>query len=97
MKARRIGEAGLPLAGRVGETGGVTPIARPLVATHDGLRGRRAKIVVVAGRQGAHRAQVLGSVARRDHWPASDAGPPLECELGRSLDLGGPMWNMEDL
>lgn len=99
MIARWIGETGPPPAGPVGETVGMTPAARPLVAiTLDGLRTRRSEIVDLAARRGARGVRVFGSVGRGDQRPGSDVDLLVEFEPGRSLfDLGGLICDLEDL
>ena len=57
---------------------------------------RRAEILSLAARRGAHNVRVFGSVARGDSGPASDVDFLVDLEPGRSLfDLSGLLLDLE--
>jgi uncharacterized protein len=62
------------------------------------LDTRRAEILAVAARHGAHNVRVFGSVARGDARPDSDIDILVDMEPGRSLfDLGGLLVDLQTL
>lgn len=57
------------------------------------LKAKREEILRIAGRRGASKVRVFGSVARGENDAASDVDFLVEMEPGRSLlDLGG-LWH----
>jgi predicted nucleotidyltransferase len=62
------------------------------------LEGKRAEILRVAQKHGAHNVRVFGSVARGEADQASDIDFLVDMEPGRSLlDLGGLQADLENL
>lgn len=62
------------------------------------LKDKRGDILDIAGKYGARRLRVFGSVARREADEASDVDFIVELEPGRSLfDLGGLQYELEAL
>ena len=62
------------------------------------LQARRAEILVIAARHGAHNVRVFGSVARGEARPDSDVDLLVDMEPGRSLfDLGGLLSDLQVL
>jgi predicted nucleotidyltransferase len=62
------------------------------------LQVRRAEILNIAARHGAHNVRVFGSVARGDARPDSDIDLLVDMEPGRSLfDLGGLLFDLRML
>lgn len=66
---------------------------------HDQLvKEKRAEILHIASRYGAHDVRVFGSVARGESERESDVDFLVELEDGRSLlDLGGLQMELEEL
>jgi uncharacterized protein len=64
----------------------------------DELRARRAAILELAQRHGAHDVRIFGSVARGDATRGSDVDFLVTMEAGRSLfDLGGLLMDLREL
>jgi hypothetical protein len=62
------------------------------------LKDKRVDILGIAGKYGARKVRVFGSVARREADEASDVDFIVEMEPGRSLfDLGGLQFELEAL
>ena len=62
------------------------------------LHAKRAEILALAERYGAHNVRVFGSVARGEAGPQSDIDLLVYLEPGRSLlDLGGLLMDLRDL
>ncbi len=62
------------------------------------LRSRRAEILSVAARHGAHNVRVFGSVARWEADERSDVDLLVDLEQGRSLfDLGGLLMDLQEI
>ncbi len=62
------------------------------------LRERREEILRIAGKHGARKVRIFGSVARGEADAASDLDFLVEMEPGRSLlDLGGLLMDLQDL
>ncbi len=62
------------------------------------IRSRRAEILAIASRHGAHDVRVFGSVARGDAGPDSDVDFLVELDAGRSLfDLGGLLMDLQEI
>ena len=62
------------------------------------LRSRRAEILALAARHGAHNVRVFGSLARGQAGPESDVDLLVDLEPGRNLlDLGGLLMDLRDL
>ena len=62
------------------------------------LKAKRAEILRIAARHGAHNVRIFGSVARGDADAASDVDVLVDLEPGRSLlDLGGLLVDLEEL
>jgi predicted nucleotidyltransferase len=56
-----------------------------LVSIGERLQARRAQVLEVAKRYGAHNVRLIGSVARGEAGPASDVDLLVDLEQGRSL------------
>jgi predicted nucleotidyltransferase len=64
----------------------------------DEFRARRAAILELAQRHGAHDVRIFGSVARGDATRGSDVDFLVTMEAGRSLfDLGGLLMDLREL
>jgi predicted nucleotidyltransferase len=62
------------------------------------IRSKRAEILALAARHGAHNVRVFGSVARGEARPESDIDLLVDLEPGRNLlDLGGLLMDLRDL
>jgi len=62
------------------------------------LRTRRAQILQLAERHGAHNVRIFGSIARNEADLRSDVDIPVELEPARSLlDLGGLLMDLREL
>ena len=62
------------------------------------LRQKRQEVLRIAGKYGASKVRVFGSVARGEADPASDVDFLVELQSGRSLlDLGGLQFELEAL
>jgi len=62
------------------------------------LKAKRGEILAIAGRHGAKRLRIFGSVARGEAKPDSDVDFLVDLEAGRSLlDLGGLLMDLQDL
>ncbi len=62
------------------------------------IRSKRAEILALAARHGAHNVRVFGSVARGEARPESDIALLVDLEPGRNLlDLGGLLMDLRDL
>ena len=66
--------------------------------TQETLRQKRAAILTIARRYGAHNLRVIGSVARGEATDVSDVDLLVRFEPGRSmLDHGGLVMDLRDL
>jgi len=62
------------------------------------LKEKRALIIDLATKHGAHNIRIFGSVARGDTKESSDIDFLVDMEPGRSLfDLGGLLMDLQDL
>jgi uncharacterized protein len=62
------------------------------------LRERRAEILEIAAKYGAHNVRIFGSVARDEAGPDSDIDVLVDLESGRTLlDHAGLMLDLEQL
>lgn len=67
------------------------------VPTLEEMRARRAEILEIAARHGAHNVRVFGSVARGDAGPESDVDFLIDLEPSRTLfDLSGLILDLQD-
>ena len=68
------------------------------MTTHQLLHEKRAEILRVATRHGAHSVRVFGSVARGEDTAGSDVDFLVEMEDSRSLlDIGALIMDLQDL
>lgn len=62
------------------------------------VKEKRALILELAAKHGAHNVRVFGSVSRGEAGPQSDVDILVDLESGRSLmDLGSLLMDLEDL
>ncbi|OPY38185.1 MAG: Nucleotidyltransferase domain protein [Methanoregula sp. PtaU1.Bin051] len=62
------------------------------------VHSKREEIIRIAGKYGASRIRIFGSVARQEADEKSDIDFLVELELGRTLfDLGGFAYDLEKL
>jgi predicted nucleotidyltransferase len=66
--------------------------------TREDIRDKRAAILAIAGRYGAHDVRIFGSVARGDATEDSDLDLIVRFDPGRSLlDHGGLIMDLREL
>ena len=64
----------------------------------DLIQLKRKEILEIAGRYGARKIYIFGSIARNEARPGSDIDFLVELESGRSLfDLGGMLYDLREL
>jgi predicted nucleotidyltransferase len=69
-----------------------------VIETRESIAARRAEILRIAGRYGAHHVRIFGSVARGEARPDSDLDLLIDLEPGRSLfDIIGIKQDLEEL
>jgi predicted nucleotidyltransferase len=72
------------------------PVRSGDVVTLEQLRARRAELLAIAARRGAHYVRVFGSVARREARPSSDVDFLVDLEPQRTLfDLSELILDLE--
>ena len=66
--------------------------------TDELLKAKRAEILKIAAKHGAHHVRVIGSVARGEAGEQSDVDFLVDMEPGRSIfDLGGLLMDLREV
>ena len=66
--------------------------------TEELLKAKRAEILKIAAKHGAHHVRVIGSVARGEAGEQSDVDFLVDMEPGRSIfDLGGLLMDLREV